>query len=212
MTSSKDLTKKQLYESVKELVENQEPHILLPQQKLFTLFSIALQYMMFTSIKQKGIYLLRIEDANLASKLCKKAKDPISRKFMEKIILPRRTTYQGSSFYMDYFNPNTWGQFLQVTEGHKRNQLKMALVVKNTSTNPFAGISTEVDEGPEEIISVDSLSNMTFHSTLKSVVPETITIAYNFQIPELSQISFPFIVDDDEKPLNGVKISKNLDW
>ena len=36
---SEDLSKQDLYEGVKTLVENTHPHIHLTQQKLFTLFS-----------------------------------------------------------------------------------------------------------------------------------------------------------------------------
>lgn len=43
-----DLDKKHLYESVKQLVETEEhPHIHLAQQKLYTLYSIAFQYMLY---------------------------------------------------------------------------------------------------------------------------------------------------------------------
>ncbi len=40
MSCKKDLEKELLYNGVKTLVEHPSPHLHLPQQKLFTLFSL----------------------------------------------------------------------------------------------------------------------------------------------------------------------------
>ena len=93
---SKDLSKEDLYESVKTLVETEEEHIHLDQQKLFTLFSVAFQYLLFKSTKEPGAYILRIEDSALAEKLAKKSKDPSTRRFVQSLLLPRKLKYQKS--------------------------------------------------------------------------------------------------------------------
>ena len=69
-----DISKQDLYEAVKTLVECDEPHIHLHQHKLFTLFSIAFQYMLFRSTKKPGCYIIRVEDSILADKLAKNQK------------------------------------------------------------------------------------------------------------------------------------------
>ena len=74
------LSKKDLYESVKTLVETKDQQILLGQHKLYTLFSIAFQYMLFLSTKNPGGYIIRIENSQLAEKLTKKSKRPIHQK------------------------------------------------------------------------------------------------------------------------------------
>jgi len=74
-----DLPKKLLYDSVKTLLDQQEKnsHIQLDQQKLFTLYSIAFQYLLFTSTKKPGSYIIRIEDSSLAERLAKKSKETL---------------------------------------------------------------------------------------------------------------------------------------
>ena len=86
---SDQLSKKDLYESVKTLVELNQPHIHLNQHKLFTLFSIAFQYMLFRSTKVPGAYIIRVEDSQLVDKLQRRAKDPSTRKFLQALTLPR---------------------------------------------------------------------------------------------------------------------------
>ena len=75
MFSKKDLDKTTMYEAVKSLLEEEAPHLHLDQQKLFTLFSIAFQYILFRSTKYPGHYIIRIEDSFLADKLARKAKE-----------------------------------------------------------------------------------------------------------------------------------------
>ena len=77
---SNDLTKQDLYEGVKTLIETDAIHVHLPQQKLFTLFSVGFQYLLFQSTRNPGSYVIRVEDGHLAEKLAKKAKDPSTRK------------------------------------------------------------------------------------------------------------------------------------
>ena len=86
MNGKKDLDKSTLYEAVKTLVEHPAKHIHLDQQKLFTLFSIAFQYILFRSTKHPGHYIIRIEDPSLAEKLARKAKDETTRKFIGRLI------------------------------------------------------------------------------------------------------------------------------
>ena len=95
---SSDLSKKVLYESVKTLVDTSAPHILLPQQKLFTLFSIAFQYLLFCSTKKEGIYLIRVEDSSLSDKLAHRAKDSSTRKFMQSLCLPENLNTENQLF------------------------------------------------------------------------------------------------------------------
>ena len=102
MTSG-DISKQDLYEGVKTLIEAESNHIHLTQQKLFTLFSIGFQYLLFQSTKKPGAYIVRVEDGILADKLAKKSKDPSSRKFMQSLLIPRKLKYEKSVFYLDYF-------------------------------------------------------------------------------------------------------------
>ena len=86
----RDLNKNDLYESVKALVECESSHIHLHQHKLFTLFSVAFQYLLYMSTKKPGAYIIRIEDSQLAEKIARKAKDLSSRKFLQTLLLPRK--------------------------------------------------------------------------------------------------------------------------
>src|SRR6476661_2229035 len=99
---SGDITKQDLYEGVKTLIETDAVHVHLPQQKLFTLFSIGFQYLLFESTRKPGAYIIRVEDGQLAEKLAKKAKDPSTRKFMSSLLISRKLKYERSVFYIDY--------------------------------------------------------------------------------------------------------------
>src|SRR3989344_1743452 len=133
MNSKKDLDKSTLYEAVKTLVEHPGKHIHLHQQKLFTLFSIAFQYILFRSTKHPGHYIIRIEDSLLAEKLARKAKDDTTRRFITRLIIPRRLTYGNSTFHLDYFPLATWG----TTKDLPKEKIQGAIIVKNTSHNPL---------------------------------------------------------------------------
>jgi len=86
MNGKKDLDKSTLYEAVKTLVENPAKHIHLDQQKLFTLFSVAFQYILFRSTKHPGHYIIRIEDSMLAEKLARKAMNDPAQVIVEKTV------------------------------------------------------------------------------------------------------------------------------
>ena len=206
--ASSDLTKEQLYESVKSLVECQASCIHLSQQKLFTLFSIAFQYILFCSTKDKGHYIIRIEDSFLADKLAKKSKDEMTRKFMEKLTIPRRFRYQDSTFHLDYFNLSTWS----VTNDLPKDKVKAALVVKNTSNNPV------IEEGDFrhlaeniEATGGEALPKNYYLSSLQSFCPKTIVIAFDHEFEGFERIGFPFIKDKDQETVSGVKISQEID-
>ncbi len=205
MNSRKDLDKSTLYEAVKTLVETSSPHIHLDQQKLFTLFSIAFQYMLFLSTKKPGHYIIRIEDSLLADKLAKKAKDETTRKFLSRLIIPRRLTYNNSVFHLDYFPITTWG----VTKDLPKEKIHAAIIVKNTSHNPL------IDETDFRSLIETPDSNEIFGAnfyltSLLEFCPKTITIAFNEKFDQLERIKFPFIEDKLEKALDGVKISEDL--
>lgn len=71
---SRDLEKTLLYQSVKTLLEEKNSKISLPQHKLYTLFSIAFQYTLYTATKEPGNYIIRIEDSMLAKNLLENQK------------------------------------------------------------------------------------------------------------------------------------------
>ena len=96
----KDLDRQQLYDGVKMLTEGQSEHIVLPQQKLFTLFSISFQYLLYQAANKSGLYVVRFEDRLLAEKLCDKAKDPSTRKFLEKLVISRKIKFQDSIIFL----------------------------------------------------------------------------------------------------------------
>jgi hypothetical protein len=206
--ASSDLKKEVLYESVKTLLECDAPHIHLFQQKLFTLYSLAFQYLLFMSTKEKGHYIIRIEDSFLADKLTKKSKDENTRKFMDKLIIPRRMRYGDSTFHLDYFNLSTWAG----TNDLPKDKVKAALVVKNTSNNPV------IEEGDfrhlEENLALENaeaLPKNYYLTSLQSFCPKTIVIAFDHEFEGVERIGFPFIKDKDQETVSGVKISQEID-
>ncbi len=208
---SKDLSKEDLYSSVKTLVETEDKHILLDQQKLFTLFSIAFQYLLFKSTKEPGAYIIRIQDSALADKLAKKSKDPSTRKFIQSLLLPRKLKYQKSTFFLDFFHIGSW----TLTAEMPPEKIKGAIVVKNTSGRPMTEIEMagELDEDEEEINPIAELPKDYFLSSLTEFVPKTITIAYEWEegahLP-LKAIQFPFIKKEKEK-VAGLTLSRDID-
>jgi len=205
-----DLSKKDLYESVKILVEaDHYPHIHLTQHKLFTLFSVAFQYLLFMSTKKHGAYIIRIEDSSLAEKLLKKSKDTSTRRFLQALLLPRKLQCGRSCFYLDFFNINTW----KMTSEIPREKVKAALIIKNSSIKPMIDLldnDTEEETNPENDFLLQSLKDNFFLTSLSDFVPKTITIAYGHSFEGLECISFPIIEDKEEKALSGVKISKSI--
>lgn len=207
MSSKKDLDKSTLYEAVKTIVESPAKHIHLDQQKLFTLFSIAFQYILFRSTKKPGHYIIRIEDSMLAEKLARKAKDETTRKFMGRLLIPRRLAYGNSTFHLDYFPLATWG----VTKDLPREKIQGAIIVKNTSHNPL------IDESDFRHVSDDDQAIALFGkhyylNTLMDISPRTITIAFEEKFEGLESIQFDFIEEKSERMVDGVMISSDVQF
>jgi hypothetical protein len=205
MSGKKDLYKATLYEAVKALVENPSKHIHLDQQKLFTLFSIAFQYILFRSTKHPGHYIIRIEDSLLAEKLARKAKDETTRKFLQRLIVPRRLAYGSSTFHLDYFPLATWG----VTKDLPKEKIQGAIIVKNTSHNPL------IDESDFRHVTLDEQAVELFGThyylnSLMQIAPRTITIAFDEEFEGTEQVQFDFIEEQSERFVNGVRISTGV--
>lgn len=205
MNGKKDLDKSTLYEAVKSLVECQSKHVHLNQQKLFTLFSVAFQYILFRSTKLPGHYIIRIEDPMLAEKLARKAKDETTRKFMGRLMIPRRLAYGNSTFHLDFFPLATWG----ITKDLPKEKIQGAIIVKNTSHNPL------IDESDFRHINVDdqaiSLFGKDYYlTTLKEICPRTITIAFDEVFEGLETMQFDFIADRMENMVDGVTVSEDV--
>lgn len=205
MNGKKDLDKSTLYEAVKTLVESPAKHIHLDQQKLFTLFSVAFQYILFRSTKLPGHYIIRIEDPMLAEKLARKAKDETTRKFMNRLMVPRRLAYGNSTFHLDFFPLTTWG----MTKDLPKEKIQGAIIVKNTSHNPL------IDESDFRHINEDDQAIQLFGkdyylNTLMEISPRTITIAFNETYEGLETIQFDFIADKNETMVDGVTVSEDV--
>lgn len=202
---SSDLTKQDLYEGVKTLIETDAVHVHLPQQKLFTLFSIGFQYLLFQSTRNPGAYIIRVEDGHLAEKLAKKAKDPSSRKFMQSLLIPRKLKYEKSVFYLDYFHLGSWN----LTSEIPKEKIQAALIVKNTSSRPMMEI--EMEDAEENTVP-DTIKNGQYLKTLMNTVPRTITIAFEDTFEGTTQVNFPFIKKEKERTVSGVTISSDVEW
>lgn len=201
---SSDLTKQDLYEGVKTLIETDAIHVHLPQQKLFTLFSIGFQYLLFQSTRNPGAYIIRVEDGHLAEKLAKKAKDPSTRKFMQSLLIPRKLKYEKSVFYLDYFHLGSWN----LTSEIPKDKIQAALIIKNTSSRPMMEIEVE----DEDNTIPDTIKNGQYLKTLMDNVPRTITIAFEETFEGTTQVNFPFIKKEKERTVSGVTIHDDVDW
>jgi len=197
-----DLQKEQLYEALKSLENGTGPHFHLNQQKLFTLGSIAFQYLLYKASRNPGIYLIRIEDGHLADKLAHKSKDETSRRLMEKILLPRRLKVGDSTFVLDYFQESSWTRIQEMPI----SRFRMAVVIRNTTRRPFHDRHEEDEEVETSKITSQSLD---FLPLLMSQFPQTLTIAYDMKIPDTEVIRFDFI-NDEEDTLSGVKITDQI--
>ncbi len=202
---SGDLTKQDLYEGVKTLIETDALHIHLPQQKLFTLFSVGFQYLLFESTRNPGAYIIRVEDGYLAEKLAKKSKDPSTRKFMQSLLIPRKLKYEKSFFYLDYFHLGSWNMTSEIP----KEKIKAALIVKNTSNKPMMEIDIE---GETDTAVMDTIKNAEYLKMLMEFVPRTISIAFEENYSGTTQLSFPFIKKEKEKTISGVTINEDLEW
>lgn len=201
---SSDLSKQDLYEGVKTLIETDAVHVHLPQQKLFTLFSVGFQYLLFQSTRNPGAYIIRVEDGHLAEKLAKKAKDPSTRKFMQSLLIPRKLKYEKSVFYLDYFHLGSWNMTSEIP----KDKIQAALIVKNTSSKPMMELDME---DPEDSVP-DTIKNGQYLKTLMENVPRTITIAFEETFEGTTQVSFPFIKKEKERTVSGVTIHDDVDW
>lgn len=202
---SDDLSKQDLYEGVKALIESDDKHIHLTQQKLFTLFSIGFQYLLFESTRKPGAYIIRVEDGLLAEKLVKKSKDPSTRKFMQSLLIPRKFKYEKSVFYLDYFHFGSWN----LTSEIPREKLRGALIVKNTSSKII--FEEELADDEDSVI-IDTIKNRDYLNVLTELVPKTVTIAFEEQFDQLIPLAFPFIKKEKERTASGVTISSDISW
>jgi hypothetical protein len=199
------LTKEQLYESVKQLIEletSPEQIIHLSQQKLYTLFTIAFEYLLYMSTKKPGAYIIRIEDAHLADKLAFKAKDQTTKKFMSRMLLPRRLKYNSSVFYLDFFSFTTWQQTNEIPH-HK---IKGALIVKNTTEKVLA--DEMIPDDDQETTDIQLPDNYYLES-LRPIADRVIVVAYNKEFDNAVQVKFPFISEKEAIP-PGVIIKEDL--
>lgn len=202
--AQRDLPKETMYEGVKLLLEQESAHIHLTQQKLYTLYSLAFNYFLYQSEKQPGHYIIRVEDSYLLEKVTRKAKDQTSRKFLQKMALPRKLRFGNSVFHLDFFNFGTWAN----TNELPKDKIKGALIVKNTSKSPV-GPDFVDDEDVQEVLK--TLPPHYYLYSLKEFVPKTITIAYDETYEDVQKMTFPFIKEDpSEKTLKGVSISSNI--
>lgn len=205
----RDMPKEKLYTGVKTLVEASESHrhFHLPQQKLFTLFSVAFQYMLFKSTKEAGAYIVRIEDSSLAEKLAKRSKDPSTRRFIQSLLLPRKVKYGKSTFFLDFFHLGSWN----LTNEIPKERLKCAIVVRNTSSRPMMELDMEEGEEAEATPAIN-LPEDYFLTSLLENVPNTIAIALDENFGNyngIQRVEFDFIPKEEER-VKGVTLAKGL--
>lgn len=202
--SNKDLSKEVLYEGVKQLIDQDQAHLHLSQQKLYTLFSLAFNYFLFNSAKEPGNYIIRVENSFLLEKLIKKSKDESSRRFLQKLALPRKLKYNGSMFHLDFFHFSSWSKTNEIP----KSKIKGALIVKNATKAPI-GQGFEDDEEMQEALA--ALPKNYFLSSLQEFVPKTITIAYEEELENVVEIKFPFIKEEEaDKIIKGVNIASDV--
>ena len=202
----RNLSKEVMYEGVKSLVEAESNHIHLPQQKLYTLYSLAFNYFLYMSGKNPGHYIIRIENSYLLEKLIRKAKDDSSRKFLQKMALPRKLKYGNSFFHVDFFNFSTWANTNEIP----KDKVMGALIVKNASKSPVGHDFTETED--EAVL--ETLKNLPKHyytQSLQEFVPKTITIAFEESFENMQELNFPFIKEEEnEKVVKGVNIASDV--
>lgn len=143
----------------------------------------------------------------LAEKLARKAKDETTRKFIGRLLVPRRLAYGNSTFHLDYFPLATWG----VTKDLPKEKIQGAIIVKNTSHNPL------IDESDFRHINEDDQAVQLFGkdyylNTLKEISPRTIMIAFDEKYEGLETIQFDFIEEKQERMVDGVKISEDVQF
>ncbi len=203
-----DISKQDLYESVKTLVEATDKHIHLGQHKLFTLVTVAFQYFLFHSTKNPGAYIVRIEDAKLADKLAKKCKDPSTRKFIQQLLMPRKIKFNKSMIYLDFFNINSWNMTAEIP----KEKIKGALIIKDSGEKPMDPVLEASEADDEHAAMLAGLPEDYFMSSLTDFVPKTITISFEESIQGLTSVNFPFIVKEENKTISGVTIGNDVKW
>ena len=203
---SRDLTKKDLYESVKTLVdaENQKA-IHLTQHKLYSLFSIAFQYILFLSTKKPGAYIIRIENSQLVEKLAKKSKDSSTRRFIQSLLLPRKLKYGKSTFYLDFFHFGTWN----LTSEINPEKIKGTLIVKRGKKDQLQEFKNLNEEG-EEI--QNPFPEDYYLTSLVEVSPLNIFISHEDTVEGFEEVRFPFIKEEKKDVIGGVKINEDINW
>lgn len=205
--SKQDLDKKTLYEGVKLLVESEQDHLVLPQQKLYTLFTLGFQYFLYLSTKKPGHYIIRVQDSYLLDKLERKAKEDVCRRFMTKLALPRKLKYSGSTFHLDFFHLSTWAN----TNDLPKEKIQGALIVKSASPAPLQNNIAQEEASQEEVDIMADLPNDYYVSSLASFVPKIVVVAFDEEFEGFEPIKFPFIKEEPkEKLLKGVSISSEI--
>lgn len=203
-----DLKKAELAESVGILVESGLGHIHLYQHKLFTLFSIAFQTMLYESIQNPGHYIIRIQDGNLCEKLIRKSKDESTRKFLAKLIIQRKLRYKDSIFLLDYFLPSSWGPINDISIGKIQN----SLIVLDSNNRPVAN-DCELEAQLELLSLKEHWGAYPYYSTLRSVSKKTIVIYQdqnNKNFEETQKVYIPLIGHQEQQIASGVKISADI--
>lgn len=200
--SKTDLTKELMYQGVKKLCECDINHIHMPQQKLYTLYSIAFNYFLFESGRNPGHYIIRVEDSYLLEKLIRKSKDQTSRKFLQKLALPRKFKYQHSMFHLDFFNFTTWAN----TNELPKEKIKGALIVKNATKSP---LDRTIADDEEVIAAMSALPENYYVHSLTEFVPKTVTIAFEEMFEGLDQVTFDFIKDENVS-MRGVSLASDI--
>lgn len=197
-----DLTKSQLLEGVGQLVEldlAQINHVHLYQHKLFTLFSVSFQYMLFLSMQRPGYYLIRIQDGELAQKLAKKAKDESTRKFLTKLIHQRKLRYRDSYFVLDYFQPSTWAQTMDIP----KEKIQCSVLICE---------SVMKESWPE----FEHLGSIPYFHSLLGISPRFIFIdldknmKYSENFTQLQRVTLSIIGPQDLGALSGVVLGKDI--
>jgi len=203
--SNRDLSRQDLYESVKQLVETDNQKTLhFTQHKLYSLFSIAFQYILFRSTKEPGAYIIRLENSHLIDKLCRKSKDSSTRRFLQSLSLPRKLKYGKSTFYLDFFHFGSWN----LTSEIPPEKIKGSIIVKRGNKDPLEN-AQPTEEGEVEI---SPFPEDYYLTSLCEVSPCNIFISHEETLNGFMDIRFPFIKEEAPKAVSGVKINANISW
>lgn len=203
--NNRDLSRQDLYESVKQLVESQEQKTLhLTQHKLYSLFSIAFQYILFRSTKEPGAYIIRLENSHLIDKLCRKSKDPSTRRFIQSLSLPRKLKYGKSTFYLDFFHFGSWNLTSEISP----DKIKGSIIIKRGNKDPLENAQAieagEIEKSP--------FPEDYYLTSLCEISPCNLFISHEDRLDGFTEIRFPFIKEDIPRNVAGVKINANIAW